>query len=42
MDGQPVDGGRRADGISRRRLGTAALALGGALALVPFPAGPAA
>lgn len=27
MDGQPVDDGRRADGISRRRLGTAALAL---------------
>lgn len=34
--------GQRADGLTRRRLGTAALALGGALALVPFPAGPAA
>lgn len=33
-------GGR--GGLSRRRIGAGALALGGALALVPFPAGPAA
>ncbi|MFJ4489030.1 serine hydrolase [Streptomyces diastaticus] len=41
MAEQPEDG-RWAGGVSRRRLGTAALALGGAVALVPFPAGPAA
>ena len=33
--------GRRVPGPSRRRLGRRALALGGALALAPFPAGPA-
>ncbi|QNS07864.1 serine hydrolase [Streptomyces xanthii] len=34
-------GGTRS-GLTRRRLGAATLALGGALALTPFPAGPAA
>ena len=33
--------GRRVPGPSRRQLGRRALALGGALALAPFPAGPA-
>ncbi|MFJ4468279.1 serine hydrolase [Streptomyces sp. NPDC089424] len=35
-------GEEMADGFSRRQLGVRALALGGALALTPFPAGPAA
>ncbi|MFH9812248.1 serine hydrolase [Streptomyces olivaceus] len=33
--------GRAADGFTRRRLGAGALALGGALAVAPFAAGPA-
>ncbi|MBO1332963.1 serine hydrolase [Streptomyces sp. VRA16 Mangrove soil] len=33
--------GRERTGLTRRRLGAATLALGGALALAPFPAGPA-
>ena len=32
---------RAAGGLSRRQLGKRALALGGALAIAPFPAGPA-
>ncbi|MFG2648071.1 serine hydrolase [Streptomyces sp. NPDC048436] len=34
--------GRADGGLTRRQLGAGAVALGGALALVPFPAGPAA
>src|SRR4051812_33119843 len=36
------DHGRSRDGLTRRQMGGAGLALGGALALAPFPAGPAA
>ncbi|MFI7382638.1 serine hydrolase [Streptomyces sp. NPDC049813] len=36
------DQDRSRSGLTRRRLGSAGLALGGALALAPFPAGPAA
>ncbi|MZD03694.1 serine hydrolase [Streptomyces sp. SID5785] len=37
-----TEAGRASSGLTRRRLGAATLALGGALALTPFPAGPAA
>ncbi|MFI8189245.1 serine hydrolase [Streptomyces sp. NPDC085946] len=42
MTGGAADGAGAAGGPTRRHLGAAALALGGALALAPLPAGPAA
>lgn len=41
-EGSGATADRAGDGLSRRQLGARAVALGGALALVPFPAGPAA